>query len=562
MLLTAAECGRDLHAMAVLGGKGVEDGDLAVVTRHLGVEPQHRGGEHRAPDVGAAAVGEGEVRVHGPVHPGGGELGFRADHPGPGRQEAQQAHRVAPHVHGGAAGEGELVADVAALPERRRERHVDLRDVAQLTRAHDLDEPLGERVVLVVKGLHDDLAGIRVGHLDHGSRLVRIGREGLLAEHVLAGPQGRHRPVAVESVRERVVDGVDVRVLDQLGVGAQDPGNTLLSGELLGPVPVPGRHGRDNGTPGTASGLDESDGGDAGRPQDADPQHAVIRSPRGVHHRDGEAQRGVAPYAPEGRGGGHPKGSAMADAARAGTLTQRGAGRRLVRAGRSAGPTREAGWRLVGPFGSIDPVMVPELSLPAVRRATHDDVDAMAAQLARTFWDDPVTSYIFSNEARREAGLRAYFRTQMRADYLPFGGCYTTDGHAGSAIWAPAGKPLLTGLTAILTMIPVLRYVATNLPTTIRLLNMVESMHPHEPHWYLATLGTAVDRQGRGVGSSLMRPVLTHCDAEGIPCYLESSKERNVPFYRRHGFEVVEEVTLPGGGPPLWTMWREPQPVH
>jgi ribosomal protein S18 acetylase RimI-like enzyme len=204
--------------------------------------------------------------------------------------------------------------------------------------------------------------------------------------------------------------------------------------------------------------------------------------------------------------------------------------------------------------------MVPETSLPVVRRARADDVEAMAAQLARTFFDDPVTSHIFRNPARREAGLRAYFRTQMRDDYLPFGGCYTTDGYAGSAIWAPAGKPLLTGLGGILAMLPVLPYVAANLGTTLRLLNLVETKHPREPHWYLASLGTAVERQGMGVGSALMRPVLEHCDAEGIPCYLESSKERNVPFYRRHGFEVVEEVPLPGDGPPVWTMWREPRP--
>ncbi len=183
----------------------------------------------------------------------------------------------------------------------------------------------------------------------------------------------------------------------------------------------------------------------------------------------------------------------------------------------------------------------------------------MAVQLAKTFFDDPVSTHIFRNAARREAGLRAYFRTQMRADYLPFGGCYTTDGYAGSAIWAPAGKPLLTGLTGIVTMLPVLPFVATNLMTTLRLLSMVEAMHPSEAHWYLASLGTAVERQGTGVGSALMRPVLEHCDAEGIPCYLESSKERNVPFYRRHGFEVVGDARLPGDGPTIWTMWREPQ---
>jgi ribosomal protein S18 acetylase RimI-like enzyme len=196
-----------------------------------------------------------------------------------------------------------------------------------------------------------------------------------------------------------------------------------------------------------------------------------------------------------------------------------------------------------------------------VRRATADDVDAMAAQLAATFFDDPVIGHIFRNETRRPEGLRRYFSTQMRADYLPFGGCYTTEGYQGSAIWAPAGKPLLTGIKALTTMLPVLPFVVTHLSTTLRLLNLIEGMHPHEPHWYLATLGTAVERQGQGVGSALMRPVLDHCDAEGLPAYLESSKERNVPFYRRHGFEVVKEVPLPGGGPLIWTMWREPRPA-
>jgi len=211
-----------------------------------------------------------------------------------------------------------------------------------------------------------------------------------------------------------------------------------------------------------------------------------------------------------------------------------------------------------GASATIDSAMVLEPALPVVRRATKGDVTAMAAQLARTFLDDPVSSHIFRNEARREAALRAFFRTQMQADYLPFGGCYTTEGYSGSAIWAPAGKPLQTGLSGILALWPVLPYVASNLGTTMRLLSLLETKHPRQPHWYLATLGTAVEQQGKGVGAALLRPVLEHCDAEGIPCYLESSKERNLPFYRRHGFEVVEEVPLPDDGPALWTMWREP----
>ena len=275
-LLAGAERGRHLHPVPELGAEGIEDGDLAVVARDLRVEAQHRGREHGTADVRAPAVGQGEVGIHGPVDAGGGELCLGPDHPRPGGQQAQQADRVAAHVHGGAAGQGQLVADVALLPQRGREGHVDLGDVAQLARADDLHQALGQRVVLVVEGLHDDHAWVAVVRLRHGSGLVGVGRERLLAQDVLAGLEGGDGPVPVQAVGERVVDGVDLGVVHQLFVAAQDAGNALLAGEFGGALAVARRHGDDRGAPGPAGGLDQGGGGDAGRPQDPDSQHAAV----------------------------------------------------------------------------------------------------------------------------------------------------------------------------------------------------------------------------------------------------------------------------------------------
>jgi ribosomal protein S18 acetylase RimI-like enzyme len=206
--------------------------------------------------------------------------------------------------------------------------------------------------------------------------------------------------------------------------------------------------------------------------------------------------------------------------------------------------------------------MAPDASPGAgvtVRPATDADVEPMAAALCLAFADDPVMQHVFRNEGRRTKAMRAYFTSQMRGDYLAFGGCYTTDDHRGAAVWGPAGKPLLTGWAGISNLIKVLPYVISHVKSTLEMISLIESMHPHEPHWYLATLGTDPAAQGQGIGSALMRPVLQHCDADGLPAYLESSKERNIPFYNRHGFEVVKEVPLPDNGPSIWTMWRTPQ---
>jgi ribosomal protein S18 acetylase RimI-like enzyme len=88
-------------------------------------------------------------------------------------------------------------------------------------------------------------------------------------------------------------------------------------------------------------------------------------------------------------------------------------------------------------------------------------------------------------------------------------------------------------------------------------LNHMEQRHPHDPpHWYLFILGVEQAAQGQGLGSALLAHMLARVDADGMPAYLESSNERNLALYGRHGFRVTAEVVIPGG-PRIWPMWRK-----
>jgi len=64
------------------------------------------------------------------------------------------------------------------------------------------------------------------------------------------------------------------------------------------------------------------------------------------------------------------------------------------------------------------------------------------------------------------------------------------------------------------------------------------------------------DHAGGGRGSALLEDIVRCCERAGVGAYLESSTERNRMLYRRFGFDVIEELNWPGGGPPFWRMLR------
>ena len=195
---------------------------------------------------------------------------------------------------------------------------------------------------------------------------------------------------------------------------------------------------------------------------------------------------------------------------------------------------------------------------PDVRRATDADADALAETLARAFDDDPVTVHLFPDVAHRRRTLPRYFSILLRRAFLPTGEVWTTAaGCTGGAMWTPPSQRR-PGWRDLMRLAPMVTVIGRRLPTAVRVMQAVERHHPPSPHWSLAVLGTDPPAQGRGIGSALIVPVLSRCDAEGVPAYLESSKEDNVAFYARHGFEVTRTLDLPGRGPRLWLMWREP----
>ena len=191
--------------------------------------------------------------------------------------------------------------------------------------------------------------------------------------------------------------------------------------------------------------------------------------------------------------------------------------------------------------------------------ATARDIPRLTETLSAAFDADPVMSWCIRQDAKRPRAMRMCFDYMLR-DSVRFGEVTRTADSEGCAIWLPPGKWI--GAPSVFE-------VARALPNFVRwmgfgrvsrwltMLRLEDEYRPDPPHFYLAFLGVAPPRQGKGYGSTLLAEKLRRLDAERLPAYLESSNIRNNPLYERSGFRVTAEILLPDG-PKMWGMWREP----
>jgi ribosomal protein S18 acetylase RimI-like enzyme len=201
---------------------------------------------------------------------------------------------------------------------------------------------------------------------------------------------------------------------------------------------------------------------------------------------------------------------------------------------------------------------------PPIARMTDADPPRIAPVLARAFLDDPLFGW-FEPDAERRAGfLAGFFAALAWRSHLYAEALVTAGAPLGGSLWK---GPDLRDLSPEQIRVSGLDRVGERLSPTGRarfesafgrIDELLERSAPG-PRWYLGVLGVAPEAQGRGLGGALMRPILERADAERLPVTLETTRATNVELYRRFGFEVTATEPLPEGGPPFWTMRREPR---
>jgi GNAT superfamily N-acetyltransferase len=202
---------------------------------------------------------------------------------------------------------------------------------------------------------------------------------------------------------------------------------------------------------------------------------------------------------------------------------------------------------------------------PPIRRLTPADAERAGMVLSRAFIDDPLNVYLYPNEAKRAArtpSLYHFFARLGIGEGLAHG---AGEPLSAVAVWNAPGAGGM-GLGALLrarpwrlVLSPVILSAARVLPVFSQFDRMQRQYAP-EPHYYLQTIGTLPEAQGKGYGSALLRAMLAEADAARLPIYTETMTPSNVPLYEHFGFVVREEYRVSKTSLRIWCFTR-PAPL-
>jgi ribosomal protein S18 acetylase RimI-like enzyme len=195
-----------------------------------------------------------------------------------------------------------------------------------------------------------------------------------------------------------------------------------------------------------------------------------------------------------------------------------------------------------------------------IRTITTSEVQLAAAVIGRGMRDNPLHIAAFGGDPTfREESLAGVFRAFLAMEVATKGlvvGAFKNGSLVGVCGMMRPGCCQLVPPERI-ALLPKLLWNC-GIGGTRKLLSQFGNWSKHDParpHWHLGPVGIETEMQGQGIGSLLLREFCRIVDGEKATAWLETDKEINVSFYRKHGFDVVAEDRV--NGVPNWFMDRK-----
>lgn len=177
-----------------------------------------------------------------------------------------------------------------------------------------------------------------------------------------------------------------------------------------------------------------------------------------------------------------------------------------------------------------------------MKRATRADRDLVVDILSAAFRENRSVHYIIPQDKFREKRVRALMDYSFETCFLS-GNVYLSDDEKACALISfPDRKK--TSFRSILADVKLI-FKGTGSGNIVKALQRekaISSHYPDSPIYYLWFIGVSPEQQNQGIGRTLLNEIMEDAENLGRPIYLETSTEKNLPWYHKAGFTIYHQM--------------------
>jgi len=186
-----------------------------------------------------------------------------------------------------------------------------------------------------------------------------------------------------------------------------------------------------------------------------------------------------------------------------------------------------------------------------MRRATKHDRDVVVKILSRAFEDNKSVNYIVRQDKFRRKRIKALMDYSFQVCHL-FGCVYLSDDNNACALISFPDQKKATFKSIFLDIKLIIKATGwRNISKVLTRERVISKNYPNAPIYYLWFIGVLPEYQNQGLGKEMLREIVEEARMLKRPIYLETSSEKNVPWYQNAGFEIYNQLDF---GYPLYLL--------
>ena len=187
-------------------------------------------------------------------------------------------------------------------------------------------------------------------------------------------------------------------------------------------------------------------------------------------------------------------------------------------------------------------------------RAQPADKDLVISILVNSFEENKSVNYIISQDNKRMERIKWLMEYSYDVCNL-FGDIFLSDDKKGCALLIVPDKKRTTIKSILLDAKFALTCLGlSNINKAMKREAKIKQVHPNGLLYYLWFIGVDSNNQNKGIGSQLLQDVISERQKQNRTICLETSTDKNVPWYKKFRFSIYREFDF---GYKLFCLKRE-----